>query len=115
MLQQFRQQVFQVLVVAHLVEARIYMVGHLAGLARQCQLRGFTLAQQVATVGRVQLDAVVAQVFTNHAGLALPQLRQLVVVLRAKGCLPMADEVNSGHQATPWETLRPRSNRSLRR
>ena len=65
-----------------------------AGLACQYQLSGALLALQVATVGRVQGNPVVAQVIAHMLGLALTQFGQFVVIIRAKRGLAVANEVN---------------------
>ena len=83
-LDDFRQQVPELLIVIDLVEARVHMMGHLGLLARQRQPRRLTLAQEVTAVGGIEDDTAVAQVLPKQCGLSLPQGRQLVVIIRTK-------------------------------
>ena len=51
----------------------------------------------IAAIGGVKDHALVSQKPAQHRALSTPQIRQLIIIFAAKGCLTVPDKINHTH------------------
>ena len=92
---------FEMFIVTHLFQTRIFNKFGRRRLRLQGQQRGVALPLQGAAVRRIEAHARGRQILPEQRRLAAAQPRQAIVARAAKGRLGMADKVNAGHHGAP--------------